>query len=275
MFIINSIRRFSTKAMVASLLIPGAVGAHKHISPHQFVYEQCPKILTELGANQSLIKINHVVDDKMTKILESTMVQGMAKGTLSKDEWNQKYMKPDVLYIYNLGQSLATRVTKEEDRHKPVVKEIADMFLGYQKHFEKLKKYGLSPEDALISPECDEHISFLAKDTSINEFYVAILTDMIPYVVFSNYLLKSIEPADNNPWIEYAEKYGNLENKYAKDRLAKIIQIANRLLENKEVSEKVAQRLFVKGFTFEEWFIRHCFTEGFTIAAKPEMEIPS
>jgi len=118
----------------------------------------------------------------------------------------------------------------ETEKDRMHMMELAEMFLGYGKHFERLKKYGLSSADTLMSRECDEHIAFLSKETSINEFYVAILTDMIPYVVFSNYLLQSIGSSDNNPWEEYAIKYGDLNNHYAKDKLGKTIKIVNEIL---------------------------------------------
>ncbi len=249
----------------ACLLPSTKVTAYQYIEPKKFATEQSPQILKTLGANDALLKINAKVSDQMTHIISSQMVQGMATGTLTKNEWEKKYMRPDVLYIYRLGQTLAARAKRETKDDQSYVMEMADMFLGYGKHFERLKKYGLQANDRLVSPECDEHIALLSQKTSIHEFYVSILTDMIPYVVFANYLLRSIEPSDHHPWIEYARKYGDLNNKYAKEKLGKIIQVANEILVKQKVSQDKAEQLFVEGFSFEEWFIRHAFSEGFKI----------
>lgn len=247
-------------------VLPATQGiAYKTIDPREFSLEQCPKILQNLGASDSLLKINRVASEKMTEIIESQMVQRMAKGTLTKEEWDRKYMRADALYIYNLGRALAVRATNEKEKDSLNLMEFAEMFLGYGKHFERLKKYGLSSKDTLVSPECDRHIDFLSKNTSINEFYLAILTDMIPYVIFANYLLHSIDPIDNNPWMEYAKKYGDLNSKYAKDKLGKTIQIANEILMNRKIDINTAEKLFQDGFAFEEWFIRNAFSDGFNI----------
>lgn len=263
-------RRFyhTTKIALASfalLLPPAKATAYKYIEPKKFATEQSAQILKTLGANDSLLEVNARVSDQMTHIIKSRMVQGMANGTLTKDEWEEKYMRPDVLYIYRLGQALAERAKNEKKEDQSHVMEMAEMFLGYGKHFERLKKYGLQANDKLVSPECDEHIALLSQKTSIHEFYISILTDMIPYVIFANYLLNSIEPADNNPWIEYAKKYGDLNNKYAREKLSKIIQVANGILANNEVTSDKAEKLFAEGFSFEEWFIRHAFSKGFQI----------
>lgn len=230
-----------------------------------FSIGQSDKILQTLGANDALLQLNRTASDKMVRIITSDMVQGMAKGTLNKEDWDTKYMKADVLYIYNLGQALTKRAENESEKDRSTMVELATMFLGYGKHFERLKKYGLSHNDILMSHECNEHIKFLSKEVSIKEFYVAILTDMVPYVVFANHLLHTIDPLSKNPWIEYAKKYGDLNSKYAKGRLAKIIEIANPILENNEVDSGTAEKLFEKGFAFEEWFIRNAFSTGFTI----------
>lgn len=269
------IRRFCNTTRVAfassiCLMSPTKGLAYKHIDPNQFASVQTTHILRTLGASDRLININRFATDRMTNILTSQMVQGMAKGTLTKEEWNIKYMRADALYIYKLGQALAKRSNNENEEDREKVKEFADMFLGYGKHFEKLKKYGLSPNDTLVSAECDDHINLLSTGTTIDEFYIAILTDMIPYVVFANYLLQSIDPSDNNPWAEYAQKYGDLNNKYAKAKLGKTIQIANRILEKNRVPNSTAEKLFISGFTFEEWFIRNAFSKGFTITPKNE-----
>jgi thiaminase len=266
----HSIHRFtfSVKVVLFSticLLPPKQAVAYRYINPREFSIEQSAKILRNLGASDSLIKVNRTVSDTMTAIIESQMVQGMAKGTLTREEWTKKYMKADVLYIYNLGHALATRATNETEKDSVNVMELAEMFLGYGKHFERLKRYGLSAKDTLVSPECDKHITFLSKNTSIDEFYLAILTDMIPYVVFSNYLLHSIDSTDDNPWKEYARKYGDLNNKYAKEKLGKTIQIANKILMHRKIDSDTAHKLFRRGFAFEEWFIRNAFSEGFNI----------
>jgi thiaminase len=256
----------TTRMAVASsfcLLAPSGALAYKYIHPSEFSIHQSSEILKSLGANDSLLKVNRVVSDKMTEIIASDMVQGMAMGMLTQDEWNRKYMRADALYIYRLGQELAIRAKYEKEADNIMV--IADMFLGYGKHFDRLKRYGLSATDTLVCPECDEHIEWLCQGTSIKELNVAILTDMIPYVVFANYLLNSIEPEDQNPWLDYAKKYGDLNNKYAKEKLGITIQIANKILANQEISEETAEKLFDKGFSFEAWFIRNAFTKGFTI----------
>ena len=247
-------------------LLPTAnLGAYKYIDPKEFSEKQFPKILQELGANESLVKVNRTATKKMSEIISSDMVQGMAKGILTKEEWDKKYMRADALYIYNLGKVLALRAKNENEGDKSNITELADMFLGYGKHFDRLKKYELSADDILISQECDKHIALLSTGTSIKEFYVSVLTDMIPYVVFANYLLNSIDPSDNNPWAEYAQKYGDLNNKYAKEKLGKTIKIANEILRKNEVSNDTAEKLFMEGFTFEEWFIRNAFSHGFEI----------
>lgn len=246
-------------------LLPTQTMAYKYIDPKVFVVEQAPKILRNLGASDSLLKINRVASQKMTEIIESQMVQRMAQGTLSKEEWDRKYMRADALYIYNLGLALAQRAKQEQEKDGQNVQEFAEMFLGYGKHFERLKKYGLSAKDRLLSSECDSHIDLLAKESSIQEFYFAILTDMIPYVVFANYLLHSIDPQGDNPWKEYAQKYGDLNNKYAKEKLGKTITIANEILMHRKIDLETAEKLFRHGFSFEEWFIRNAFSDGFTI----------
>lgn len=262
--------RFFSTARIAitssvCLFHPTQAVAYKYIDPIKFSEEQSTQILRNLGANESLLKVNRVSSGIMAKILNSEMVQGMAKGTLTKEEWDKKYMRADALYIYNLGKALDKRSKNESEQDSLNMMEFANMFLGYGKHFERLKKYELSSNDTLVSPECDEHISLLSEETSTKEFYIAILTDMIPYVVFANYLLNSIEPSDNNPWAEYAKKYGDLNNKYAKEKLGKTVKIANEILRNNEVDSTTAQRLFMKGFAFEEWFIKNAFSKGFNI----------
>lgn len=266
-FSMRSIRQTTRMAFASSicLLSPAGGMAYNYINPREFSTHQSPQILSKLGANDSLLKVNRVAMDKMTAIIESPMVQGMAKGTLTKEEWERKYMRADALYIYKLGQRLSIRAQKEKDADRLAIMEIADMFLGYGKHFDRLRKYGLKATDRLVCQECDDHIALLSEGTSIKEFHVAILTDMIPYVVFANYLLNSIEPSDQNPWLEYAMKYGDLNNKYAREKLGNTIKVANGILANKEVSEATAEKLFIKGFSFEEWFIRNSFTKGFTI----------
>lgn len=238
---------------------------YRYIDPSTFSAEQSSKILRNLGASAPLLRVNMVASKKMTSIINSQMVQRMAKGTLSKEEWDRKYMRADALYIYNLGRALAMRAAKENEKDSLSLMEFAKMFLGYGKHFARLKKYGLSETDTLVSPECDQHIDFLSKNTSIHEFYFAILTDMIPYVVFSNYLLHSIGLIDDNPWKDYAKKYGDLNNKYAKENLGKTIQIANEILLSQKIDITTAEKLFQDGFSFEEWFIRKAFSEGFNI----------
>lgn len=250
-----------------TLFLPTKSLAYKYIEPKEFVSRQSTQILKTLGADKHLITLNTRVCHQMTHIIQSYMVQGMATGTLTKDEWEKKYMKPDVLYIYRLGQALEERARYEKKEDQFHVKQMAEMFLGYGKHFERLKKYGLHIQDKLISSECDEHILLLSRQTSIQEFYISILTDMIPYVVFTNYLLQSIELSDKNPWIEYAKKYGDLNNKYAKEKLGPLIQVANRILANHEVSNHKAEKLFVEGFNFEEWFIHNAFSSGFQIVS--------
>lgn len=264
--------RATTIALASSVFLfpPAAARAYRSIEPKSFALEQSVHILTALGANPQMLKLNTRVTKQMTQLLQSQMVQGMAKGTLTKEEWETKYMKPDVLYIYKLGHSLAERAKQENEEDRARIMEMAEMFLGYGKHFERLKKYGLSQNDKLESPRCDAHIALLSQKTTMPEFYVSILTDMIPYVVFANYLLHSIESADQNPWIEYARKYGDLNNKYAKEKLGKMIQVANEILAKGAVGEKRAEELFIEGFSFEEWFVRHAFTKGFRIV--PSLE---
>lgn len=262
------VRHLCSKIAIASscclLPVTGAV-AHQAIDPKEFAAKQSEEILKHLGANESLLKTNRLVTELMAQIIESEMVQGMAKGTLTHEEWDAKYMRADALYIYKLGQELEKRAHKEAEHDSANVMEMAEMFLGYGKHFDRLKKYGLSANDTLVSQECDDHVALLSQGTCIKEFYISILTDMIPYVVFANYLLHSIEPSDNNPWLEYAKKYGDLNSKYAKEKLGKIIRIANEILANNEIEVHTAGKLFVEGFSFEEWFIRNAFSQGFTI----------
>lgn len=269
---IPMMRRFyrtTTVALASSaFLFSSATGmAYKCIEPKKFAVEQSEQILKALGANEPLLKLNARVSHHMTHIIQSSMVQGMATGTLSREEWEKKYMRPDALYIYRLGQALAERAQKEKEEDRFHIMGMAEMFLGYGKHFERLKKYGLQADDKLVSPECDNHIALLSQKTSIQEFYVSILTDMIPYVVFANYLMNSIEPSDNHPWIEYANKYGDLNNKYAKEKLGKMIQIANGILARDEIDHERAGKLFDEGFSFEEWFIRNAFSKGFQIVS--------
>lgn len=267
--------RQSTRMTFASsicLLSPSEATAYHYVCPKEFVAHQSTKILSNLGANDSLLKVNKVAMDKMTEIIESPMVQGMAKGTLTKDEWERKYMRADALYIFKLGQRLSIRAQQEKEADRLHMTEIADMFLGYGRHFDRLKKYGLNASDTLVCQECDDHIDLLSERTSTKEFQVAILTDMIPYVLFANYLLNSIEPSDQNPWFDYAKKYGDLNSKYAREKLGKTIQIANGLLVNKEISEDTAEKLFLEGFSFEEWFIRNAFTKGFVIQPVHKLE---
>ena len=133
-----------TIALVSTIsILPTQAIAYTYINPRVFV-KQSPEILRNLGASDSLLKINRVASEKMTEILESQMVQGMAKGTLSKEEWDRKYMRADALYIYNLGRALAIRAANENEQDSVHVRDFAEMFLGYGKHFERLKKYGLS-----------------------------------------------------------------------------------------------------------------------------------
>lgn len=248
-----------------STLAPVKVAGYSAIDPEQFSYEQAGEILKTLGACEQLQKTYKVVRPIMANILASSMVQGMAKGTLTVEEWELKYMKADALYIYRLGSELTKRVENEADEDKALMGELAEMFLGYGKHIERLKKYGLTPSHQLMSPECDSHIDYLTKRSGRNEFYIAILTDMIPYVVFANYLLNSMEQRVKNPWLFYAVKYGDLDNRYAKERLGKTIIEVNKIFQNNEISQEKSEEIFKIGFSFEEWFIRHAFSEGHLI----------
>jgi thiaminase len=262
--------RIALAASSLCLLPSTPAKAYQHIDPKKFSVEESPRILKKLGAHAPLLKVNKLVTDQMSRIIASPMVQGMARGTLTREEWDEKYMRADVLYIYKLGQELAERSKKEQEPDRSNVMEFAEMFMGYGKHFDRLKRYGLSPSDSLVSQECDDHIELLSRRTTMDEFYISILTDMLPYVVFSNYLLQSIEPADQNPWYEYAKKYGDLNNKYAKERLGKTVRIANEILATHKVSEPLAETLFIEGFSFEEWFIRQAFEQGFQISSQPD-----
>lgn len=277
MGISNFVSRSLSTARVAfassMCLLPSTQAfAYKHIDPKAFVHTEMPQILRRLGASSTLLKVNEVATQHMIDIIASEMVQRMAKGTLSKEEWDKKYMKADARYISDLGFALSKRVKNEAEAERAHLSDLADMFSGYGKHFERLKKYGLSPQDVLVSPECDQHIELLSKKTTLDECYVGLLTDMIPYVVFAKYLRDSIDENDDNDWKEYAEKYGNLDNKYAKEKLGKTIQIANEILLRQKVDIHTAENLFGEGFSFEEWFIRKAFSqEGFTI--KPATDI--
>ena len=171
--------------------------------------QQPARILRQLGANDALIKVNRVASHKLADIMESPMVQGMAKGTLTREEWDRKYIEGGCIIHIQIRARASQKIKKRDRRRWRKCHGIADMFLGYGKHFERLKKYGLFRGRHISQSGVRCPYSFVDwQQTSIKEFYISILTDMIPYVVFANYLLDSIEPSDNNPWLEYARKYG-------------------------------------------------------------------
>lgn len=150
---------------------------------------------------------------------------------------------------------MAQRATTEKNpQDGKNIMMLANMFLGYQNKHHRFDKYNLNITDKLNNPECDLHIHRLAKETNINEYYIAILTDMMPYVCFANYLYHNIKD-QNNIWNEYAKKYGASDSSYVQDKLANSFRLANHVLDKKLISPEKAKSLFREGMKFESYFI--------------------
>ncbi len=114
-------------ASFAALLPPKGALTYEVMEPKKFATEQSKQILKTLGANDFLLDLYGGVSTHMREILLSTMVQGMLNNTLTREEWEKKYMRPDALYIYRLGQTLAERAVSEKEEDRPYVTEMADM----------------------------------------------------------------------------------------------------------------------------------------------------
>jgi|GEM_PF-4841786 len=220
----------------------------------RFIRHDSVQLFKALGAGGRLTDLWVRHSDITHKILSSEMVQGMRDNSLTREKFDNLYMKPDVLYIYNLGVALKERSAKLEKRTKSNISMIADMFMGYETEHNRFAKYNLKFTDILNDQRCIEHTNFLSKNTSIHEYYVAILTDMMPYVAFANYLFNSID-TDDNIWMAYAKKYGSIDGQYASQKLRKSIELANHVLNRNMISDERAAELFYKGLDFERYFI--------------------
>lgn len=222
---------------------------------NDFINYEIVKLFKKAGANDKIISLWKEQSKEIEKILSSKMVQGMKKNTLTRQQFDELYMKPDVIYIYNLGLELKKRSLKEKNmKNKNNIMMLAEMYLGYQTKYRRFKKYGLNIKDTLEDKTCNKHIELLTKNTNINEYYIAILTDMMPYVCFANYLYNIID-TDDNIWMAYAKKYGTLESEYVSEKLSKSFKIVNKILDNNDVSIQKASELFSEGMYFERYFI--------------------
>ena len=220
-----------------------------------FVEKDSVEFFKKIGANDKIISLWLEQKDNISQILQSTMVQGMKNGSLVKQDFDNLYMKPDVIYIYNLGVLLKRRAEMENNvDDKNNLSMIADMFMSYENEQHCFEKYNLDKNDILDDEVCKTHTDLFANKLSINEYYVAILTDMMPYVCFSYYLNKNIMSSDNI-WKEYAQKYGTENCDYVSNKLSKSIQIANKVLDDGLVSHERAGQLFADGIEFEKYFI--------------------
>ena len=220
-----------------------------------FIQNDAVSLFKEAGAGEKVILLWLSQAENMKHIMSSTMVQGMKAGTLTQKQFDDLYMKPDVLYIYNLGVALEKRANLETNNDdKQNIKMIAEMFMSYENEFHYFKKNGLKYSDKLDDDVCKKHADLFANKLTTSEYYVAILTDMMPYVCFSNYLYKNISLNDNI-WFEYAEKYGTKNCDYVANKLSKSFKIANKVLDEGLVSIDKAKELFEDGFNFERYFI--------------------
>lgn len=240
--------------LFSGILMPFSSNA-KANDYENFVKQDCVVLFKEVGAGDKIINLWKNQAKNMTKILSSNMVQGMKNNTLTREKFDELYMKPDVIYIYNLGLALEKRAVKEpNESDRENIMLVANMFLGYQNKHNRFEKYGLNLNDKLDDKICDNHIDLLANKTNIHEYYVAVLTDMMPYVCFANYLYRSID-TDDNIWMDYAKKYGTKDSEYASQKLAKSLKLANYVVDNSLISDKRAKELFEEGIGFEAYFI--------------------
>ena len=222
----------------------------------KFIKNDAISLFKEVGAGEKIISLWLSQIENMGQIMSSKMVQGMKNGTLTQEQFDDLYMKPDVLYIYNLGVALKKRAELETNgESKQNITMIAEMFMSYEDEFHFLQKNGLNQSDKLDDDVCKKHSDLFANVLTVSEYYVAILTDMMPYVCFSNFLYKNISSNGDNIWFEYAKKYGTKDCDYVKNKLSKSFQIANKVLDEGLVSIKKAKELFEDGFSFERYFI--------------------
>ena len=220
-----------------------------------FINTEAVELFRKVGADDTIISLWKEQSKNLEKILSSKMVQGMRKNTLTRQQFDELYMKPDVIYIYNLGVELKKRAMLEKNiNDKNNIMMLAEMYLGYQTKYHRFKKYGLNIKDKLVDEVCIKHIDLLSKKTNINEYYIAILTDMMPYVCFANYLYNIID-TDDNIWMAYAKKYGTLESEYVSEKLAQSFAIVNKIFDSNLVSHEKASKLFKEGMYFERYFI--------------------
>jgi thiaminase len=250
-FLINPIARgflFS-----AILMQQFSSTSNANINYDDFIKKDCSTLFKKVGASDKIIYLWNGQASNMKKILSSKMVQGMKNNTLTRKQFDDLYMKPDVIYIYNLGLALEKRANQTQNaKDKENIMMLANMFLGYQNKHHRFEKYNLNLDDKLEDKICNQHIDLLANKTNIDEYYISILTDMMPYVCFANYLYNTID-TDDNIWMAYAKKYGTYDSEYVSSKLAKSIELANTSVD--KIPDIKAQELFQEGMNFESYFI--------------------
>jgi thiaminase len=222
-----------------------------------FATENYSSLFQSLEANDAIIKLWRSQFKYMKSILSSKMVQGMKKSTLTQKDFDELYMKPDVIYIYRLGVETQKRAEKMENlEYKLLVNELADMFLGYQTKHNRFEKYNLNLTDILDDKIVNHHLDLISNKLTDGELIITLLTDMMPYVCFANYLYHNIVD-QNNIWFNYAKKYGTFDSEYAQNKLKKTIKIANQIIDSNVVDIIRASELFEEGMYFEEYFIKN------------------
>lgn len=239
--------------LFSGILMPFSSNA-KANDYENFVKQDCVVLFKEVGAGDKIMDLWKNQAKNMEKILASKMVQGMKNNTLTREKFDELYMKPDVIYIYNLGLALEKRAAKEpNESDRENIMMFVNTLLGFQSKF---AQYQLSITDQLKDEKCTKHIDFVANKTTLNELYISIITDMMPYVCFANYLHNTIT-SDDNIWMKYAKNFVEKNGTYpsVSPKLTKYFKIANDVMDKKLISNAKAEELFAEGIGFEAYFI--------------------
>lgn len=83
--------------LYSSLLIHSSAASASKYSHGQFIAKECPALFKKAGAGDDIIRLWHDSAPYMEKILSSPMVQGMENGTLTRNKFDELYMRPDIL----------------------------------------------------------------------------------------------------------------------------------------------------------------------------------
>ena len=259
---IKASMRLAKSIALSGALMSFSSGVNAKVDDYEkFITKDCAALFKEAGAGDKIIDAWNSQSKNMTKILSSEMVQGMKNGTLTRKKFDELYMRPDVFYLYKLGLAIEERAAREpsEDDKKNIMM-FATTLLGFK---EKLPKYNLNAESILMDQKCNHHIHFVTHKTTINELYISIITDMMPYVCFADYLHHTME-GEKNEWRGYVKNFVEKNGTYPSfsPKLTTYFKIVNNILDKGVVSSEDSKKLFAEGVGFEAYFIEEAMKGG-------------